>query len=73
MLFSVSFDLPLQESKFNVRNSINILVPIFIFRIVGNVFGYGFVADKSARIFRRNSKLVNTQEFPSRKFRRNEL
>jgi hypothetical protein len=38
-----------------------------------NVFGYGFVADKSARIFRRNPKLANTQEFPIRKFRRNEL
>jgi hypothetical protein len=50
----------------------NVGITVFI-QIIANVFGYGFVADKSARIFRRKPKLVNTQEFPMRKFRRNEL
>jgi hypothetical protein len=37
------------------------------------VFGYGFVADKSAMIFRYNSKLVKVQGISVMKFRRNEL
>jgi hypothetical protein len=38
-----------------------------------NVFGYGFVADKSARIFRRKPKIVKMQGISVMKFRRNEL
>jgi len=38
-----------------------------------NVFVYGFVACKSARIFRRKPKIVKVRGFSERKIRSNEL
>ena len=41
--------------------------------IMGNGFGYGFVAEKSAGIFPMNSEYIKKRWIPIKEFSRNEL
>jgi hypothetical protein len=50
-----------------------IIVAGLFFTLATNVFGYGFVAEKSAGHFRRKPKIANLRGLSDRKVRSNEL
>ncbi|UOR30055.1 hypothetical protein GSB9_03375 [Flavobacteriaceae bacterium GSB9] len=43
------------------------------FIIIANGLGYDYVAEKSAGLFRRKTKIIKVKGFSDRKIRRNEL